>query len=103
MSNYRLGQGIQVMHRSFTCHKGHKHNDEDEVTECNRLEERKRKDELKKKTKVTLIHKTEDRHGNVHEQKVVVEGDKSIVNQIGKSGQLALEGKKEQKSKNKKH
>lgn len=24
-----------------------------------------------------------DRHGNVHEQKVVVEGDKSIVNQIG--------------------
>lgn len=75
---------LPVRHRSFTCHKGHKHKDEDEVKECNRLEER-------------------DRHGNVHEQTVVVEGDKSILNQIRKSGQLALEGKIEKKSKDKKH
>ncbi|XP_052718581.1 uncharacterized protein LOC128190539 isoform X1 [Crassostrea angulata] len=102
MSNQRLCQVLPVRHRSFTCHKGHKHKDEDEVKECNRLEERKLKDELKK-TKVTLMNKTTDRHGNVHEQTVVVEGDKSIVNQIGKSGQLALEGKIEKKSKDKKH
>lgn len=90
----------QEKKRKHICHRGHSHNNEEEVSKCNKqgrkLQEMKAKHEIEQKVV--------DRDGTVHRQKITIQGDpKRVFDGMKVPGMLAIEDKKGQKQKAKKH
>ncbi|XP_065936757.1 uncharacterized protein [Magallana gigas] len=89
-----------AVRRKHICHQGHSHQNDEEVSKCNR-QERKLQE---MKVKHEIEHKVVDRDGAVHRQKIKIQGDpKRFFDGKKVPGMLAVEDKKGQKQKAKKH
>lgn len=90
----------QERKRKHICHQGHSHENDEEVSKCNKQE--RKLQEMKAEHEIE--QKVVKRDGTVYRQKIKIQGDpKRLLDGMKVPGMLAVEDKKGQKQKAKKH